>query len=111
MNSSTGAEKRGRGRPKQNNTEALEAALASPQKREVLIEQLQKLLREKEAIKARSKLYGEDVKSVAEAYGMGSGFLSKIVSSMMSDDIEKEIGLLTNQVDLLSIIKEAIEEL
>lgn len=99
-------QKRGRGRPKLDNAQALEAALSSPQKREVLIDQLGKLVRQKESVKAQSKLFSEDVKGVAEAYGMGGGFVGKIVASMLSGDVDAEIAALTNQVDLLSIIKE-----
>ena len=99
-----------RGRKKTDNAKALEDALANPAKREVLIDQLQKLARTKAGIATKQELYKDDVKSVAEAYGLTSGFVGTIVTSIVKGDIDEKIGVLTNTVDLLQVVQDGLTE-
>lgn len=99
-----------RGRKKVDNAKALEDALANPAKREVLLDQLQKLARTKAGIVTKQELLKDDVKSVAEAYGLTSGFVSTIVTSIVKGDIGEKIGVLTNTVDLLQVVQDGLAE-
>lgn len=99
-----------RGRKKVDNAKALEDALADPAKREVLLDQLQKLARTKAGIATKQDLYKGDVKSVAEAYGLTSGFVGTIVTSIVKGDIDEKIGILTNTVDLLQVVQDGLVE-
>ena len=99
-----------RGRKKVDNTKALETALAKPEMREVLLDQLQKLARTKAGIATKQELYKDDVKSVAEAYGLTSGFVGTIVTSIVKGDIDEKIGVLTNTVDLLQVVQDGLTE-
>lgn len=99
-----------RGRKKVDNAKALEDALANPAKREVLLDQLQKLARTKAGIATKQELYKDDVKSVAEAYGLTSGFVGTIVTSIVKGDIDEKIGVLTNTVDLLQVVQDGLAE-
>lgn len=99
-----------RGRKKVDNAKALEDALANPAKREVLLDQLQKLARTKAGIVTKQELLKDDVKSVAEAYGLTSGFVGTIVTSIVKGDIDEKIGVLTNTVDLLQVVQEGLTE-
>ena len=99
-----------RGRKKVNNAKALEMALAKPEMREVLLDQLQKLARTKAGIATKQELYKDDVKSVAEAYGLTSGFVGTIVTSIVKGDINEKIGTLTNTVDLLQVVQDGLTE-
>lgn len=99
-----------RGRKKVDNTKALEMALAKPEMREVLLDQLQKLARTKAGIATKQELFKDDVKSVAEAYGLTSGFVGTIVTSIVRGDIDEKIGTLTNTVDLLQVVQDGLVE-
>lgn len=99
-----------RGRKKVDSAKALEAALAKPEMREVLLDQLQKLARTKAGIATKQQLYKDDVKSVAEAYGLTSGFVGTIVTSIVKGDIDEKIGTLTNTVDLLQVVQDGLVE-
>ena len=99
-----------RGRKKTDNAKALETALAKPEMREVLLDQLQTLARTKAGIATKQELYKQDVKSVAEAYGLTSGFVGTIVTSIVKGDIGERIGTLTNTVDLLQVVQEGLTE-
>jgi len=99
-----------RGRKKVDNAKALETALANPEMREVLLDQLQKLARTKAGIVTKQELLKDDVKSVAEAYGLTSGFVSTIVTSIVKGDIGEKIGVLTNTVDLLQVVQDGLVE-
>lgn len=99
-----------RGRKKVDNAKALEDALANSAKREVLLDQLQKLARTKAGIVTKQELLKDDVKSVAEAYGLTSGFVGTIVTSIVKGDIDEKIGTLTNTVDLLQVVQEGLTE-
>ena len=99
-----------RGRKKVDNAKALETALAKPEMREVLLDQLQKLARTKAGIATKQQLYKDDVKSVAEAYGLTSGFVGTIVTSIVTGDINEKIGVLTNTVDLLQVVQDGLAE-
>ena len=78
--------------------------------REVLLDQLQKLARTKAGIATKQQLYKDDVKSVAEAYGLTSGFVGTIVTSIVKGDIDEKIGTLTNTVDLLQVVQDGLAE-
>ena len=99
-----------RGRKKVDNAKALETALANPKMREVLLDQLQKLARTKAGIVTKQELLKDDVKSVAEAYGLTSGFVGTIVTSIVKGDIDEKIGTLTNTVDLLQVVQDGLVE-
>ena len=99
-----------RGRKKVNNAKALETALAKHEMREVLLDQLQKLARTKAGIVTKQELLKDDVKSVAEAYGLTSGFVGTIVTSIVRGDIDERIGTLTNTVDLLQVVQDGLVE-
>lgn len=99
-----------RGRKKVDNAKALETALANPEMREVLLDQLQKLARTKAGIVTKQELLKDDVKSVAEAYGLTSGFVGTIVTSIVKGDIDEKIGILTNTVDLLQVVQDGLIE-
>lgn len=103
-------EQENRGRKKVDNSAALEAALANPEMREVLLDQLQKLARQKAGIVTKQELFKDDVKSVAEAYGLTSGFVGGIVSSIVKGDIDEKIGVLTNTVDLLQVVQDGLTD-
>ena len=99
-----------RGRKRVDSAKALETALAKPEMREVLLDQLQKLARTKAGIATKQELYKDDVKSVAEAYGLTSGFVGTIVTSIVKGDIDEKIGVLTNTVDLLQVVQDGLTE-
>ena len=99
-----------RGRKKVDSAKALETALAKPEMREVLLDQLQKLARTKAGIVTKQELLKDDVKSVAEAYGLTSGFVGTIVTSIVRGDIDERIGTLTNTVDLLQVVQDGLVE-
>ena len=78
--------------------------------REVLLDQLQKLARTKAGIVTKQELLKDDVKYVAEAYGLTSGFVGAIVTSIVKGDINEKIGILTNTVDLLQVVQDGLVE-
>ena len=95
-----------RGRKKIDNSTAVSEAIATPEKREVFIDQLNKLARTKSDLISRSKLYGEDVKGVADAYNMSKGFVGGLVVKIVNADIDADIDQLTNTIDVLEMLKD-----
>jgi hypothetical protein len=94
-----------RGRKVIDNATAVEAAISTPEKREVFLDQLHKLARTKEDLMSRASLLSEDVKGVAEAYGMGKGFVSGLVGKIVKQNLDADINDLTNVIDVLQLLK------
>lgn len=82
--------------------------LNDPKKKEVFLEQIDKLVKEKISIKSKTDFYNDDVKSTAEAFNLSKGFLSTIVNDLAKGDVEDKIKSLEDHVDLLQVINEEI---
>ena len=91
------------GRPAQDNKVALREILSNPDKCEVFVECVERLVRSKEALQIKSELHGDDVKSTAEAYSLGKGFLSSIVNEIVKGELTESLELLSDKADILEL--------
>jgi hypothetical protein len=95
-----------RGRKQIDNVSVLNDILDKPAEREVFIEQINKLVGQREQLDGKVKFYNDDVKSTAEAYKLGKGFVSKVVGAVAKGNIKDVIDKLTSEVDLLQVLDE-----
>lgn len=91
------------GRPKQDNQAALREVLSQPTKKEVFIQCIQRLVDEKQALATKAEFYNDDVKSTAETYSLGKGFLSSIVNDIAKDDLKGTLAAMSDKFDVLEL--------
>ena len=91
-----------------NENNSLVDVLNDPKKKEVFLEQIDKLVKEKVAIKSKTDFYNDDVKSTAKSFKLSQGFLSSIVNDLAKGDVDEKIKALEDHVDLLQVINEEI---
>ena len=91
------------GRPVQDNKAALREILANPSKREVFVESIERLVASKEALQVKADLHSDDTKSTAEAYSLGKGFVTNIITTIVKGDLDSALGELSNKVDILEL--------
>lgn len=98
-------EQRKAGRPSIPNETILAEVLSSPEKREVFIECLERLVSSKEALQTKADLYKDDVKSTAETFGLGSGFVSWIATTVAKGDLETALEELSAKHEVIELFK------
>lgn len=96
-------EKRPVGRPKQSNELVLAEVLNSPDKRDTFVQCMERLVASKEALQLKSDLHSDDVKSTAETYNLGKGFVSWLANTIAKQDIEEALGELTSKHEVLEL--------
>lgn len=96
-------EKRGAGRPSVNNDEIIRGVLAKPETRNVLIGQIQKLVKQRKEILSKQEFYKGDVKSTKESFGLSGGYVTGLVEAIVKDEVDKKVKESTLMCDLLSL--------
>jgi len=91
------------GRPKIDSQVALREILSNPDKRDVFVECIERLVRSKEALNLKAELHKDDVKSTAETYSLGSGFLGSIVNDICKGDLPASLELLSDKQNILEL--------
>ena len=91
------------GRPQLNNKAALRDILLNPDKCDVFVSCIDRLVQSKEALQVKADFYSDDVKSTADAYGLGKGFLSNIITTVVKGGIEDALVELSDKADILEL--------
>lgn len=97
-------EKRARGRPKADNTKALEALMEDEDKRKQFLQALNIAVDSKREVGKKEDLYREDVKSLSEVFGLTKGFIGQAVKAKLQRNADKKIQETSNLAELLGII-------
>ena len=96
-------QKRGRGRPENNDNEVLTAILNNEDKRKEFVEAIENLVYHKRKIEADMLLHKEDVSAVSVRFGLSKGLLNKKVIAIVK---EKE----TEEADKALVLHELLTE-
>lgn len=95
----------GAGRKKIENEVILAEVLNSPEKREVFITCIERLVSSLEALQTKQEIHKDDVKSTAETYGLGSGFVSWIATTVAKGDLENSLEELSAKHEVIELFK------
>ena len=96
---------------KLSDLEALDLVLQKPETREAFLEQIDVLVRQKEALLvSRQDSYKDLVSSTKEAFRFKTAkFLTTVVDSIVKEKLEDDIALAVAEADLLEIVKQHVE--
>ena len=83
-------QKRGRGRPENNDNEVLTSILNDEDKRKEFTEAIDNLVFHKKKIEADMLLHKEDVSAVSEKFGLSKGLLNKKVTAIVKEKESEE---------------------
>ena len=83
-------QKRGRGRPENNDNEVLTAILNDEDKRKEFVEAISNLVTNKRLIEADMLLHKDDVSAVSEKFGLSKGLLNKKVTAIVKEKESEE---------------------
>lgn len=99
-------EKRQRGRPKADNTKALEELMENETKRKEFLAALNVAVASKREVGVKEDIFREDVKSISEVFGLTKGFIGTAVKAKLQRNADKKIQETTNLSELLSLVDE-----
>lgn len=97
-------EKRARGRPKADNTKALEVLLQDEDKLKQFRESLNLAVDAKREVGKKEDIYREDVKSISEVFGLTKAFVNAAVKAKLQRNADQKIQESSNMTELLSLI-------
>ena len=90
--------------------EALEMMLQKPEHRQSFLEQIDRLVKQKEALLLSQESYKDLINSTKEAFKFKtSKFITTTVDSIVKEKLQDNIDLATAEADLLEIVKQHVE--
>ena len=90
--------------------EALELMLQKPDHRQSFLEQIDRLVKQKEALLLSQESYKDLINSTKEAFKFKtSKFITTTVDSIVKEKLQDNIDLATAEADLLEIVKQHVE--
>ena len=95
---------------KLSDLEALDLVLQKPEIREAFLEQIDRLVRDKEELLQRQEAYKELINSTKSAFKFKTAsFINTTVDSIVKEKLQDNIDLATAEADLLAVVQEHIE--
>ena len=95
---------------KLSDLEALDLVLQKPETREAFLEQIDVLVRQKEALLLSQESYKDLISSTKEAFKFKTAkFITTTVDSIVKEKLEDDIALAVAEADLLEIVKQHVE--
>lgn len=95
---------------KLSDLEALDLVLQKPEHREAFLQQIDRLVRDKEELLRLQDAYKDLIKSTKEAFKFKTAsFINTTVDSIVKDKLEDNIATAVAEADLLEIVKQHIE--
>ena len=86
--------------------EALELVLLKPEIREAFLEQIDRLVRDKEELLQRQEAYKDLIKSTKEAFRFKTAsFINTTVDSIVKEKLEDNIAYAVAEADLLEVVQ------
>ena len=92
------------GRPKADNTKALEVLCESDEKKQEFREALAFLVKSKRYVADADDIHRGNVKAFSETFGLTKGFVNAAVTAKIQQNADKKIQENSNMVELLSMI-------
>ena len=90
--------------------EALEMMLQKPEHRQSFLEQIDRLVKQKEALLLSQESYKDLINSTKEAFKFKtSKFIITTVDSIVKEKLQDNIDLAVAEADLLEIVKQHVE--
>ena len=90
--------------------EALDLVLQKPETREAFLDQIDRLVKQKEDLIQLQDSYKELVSSTKEAFKFKTAkFITTTVDSIVKEKLEDDIALAVAEADLLEIVKQHVE--
>lgn len=91
---------------KLSDLEALDLVLSKPEIREAFLEQIDRLVRDKEALLQRQEAYKDLIKSTKEAFKFKTAsFINTTVDSIVKEKLEDNIAYAVAEADLLEVVQ------
>ena len=91
--------------------EALDLVLQKPETREAFLEQIDRLVKQKEALLLSQESYKDLISSTKEAFKFKTAkFITTTVDSIVKEKLEDDIALATAEADLLEIVQEHLNK-
>ena len=95
---------------KLSDLEALDLVLQKPETREAFLEQIDVLVRQKEALLTSQDSYKDLISSTKEAFKFKTAkFITTTVDSIVKQKLQDDIDLAVAEADLLEIVKQHVE--
>lgn len=95
---------------KLSDLEALDLVLLKPEHREAFLQQIDRLVKQKEALLVSQESYKDLIKSTKEAFRFKTAtFITTTVDSIVKEKLEDDIALATAEADLLTLVQEHIQ--
>lgn len=90
--------------------QALDLVLQKPEIREAFLEQIDRLVRDKEELLQRQEAYKDLINSTKSAFRFKtSSILSKTVDSLVKDKLQERLDLAIAEADLFEVVKKHVE--
>ena len=90
--------------------EALELMLQKPDHRQAFLEQIDRLVKQKEALLLSQESYKDLINSTKDAFKFKTAkFITTTVDSIVKETLQDNIDLATAEADLLEIVKQHVE--
>ena len=90
--------------------EALDLVLQKPEHREAFLEQIDRLVKQKEALLLSQESYKDLINSTKEAFKFKTAkFITTTVDSIVKEKLQDNIDLAVAEADLLAVVQEHIE--
>lgn len=91
---------------KLSDLEALDLVLLKPEIREAFLEQIDRLVRDKEDLLQRQEAYKDLIKSTKEAFKFKTAsFINTTVDSIVKEKLEDNIAYAVAEADLLEVVQ------
>ena len=91
---------------KLSDLEALDLVLLKPEIREAFLEQIDRLVRDKEELLQRQEAYKDLIKSTKDAFKFKTAkFLTTVVDSIVKEKLEDNIAYAVAEADLLEVVQ------
>ena len=91
-----------------NNRIALNEIMLSQEKTQALVSEVKRLALDTASHKTRGDIISDDIKSVAENLGITNSKLNELIK-IYNKDLEGALGEMTSTIDILEVIKEAVD--
>ena len=90
--------------------EALDLVLQKPEHREAFLEQIDRLVKQKEALLLSQESYKDLINSTKDAFKFKTAkFITTTVDSIVKEKLQDNIDLAVAEADLLEIVKQHVE--
>ena len=95
---------------KLSDLEALDLVLQKPEHREAFLQQIDRLVRDKEELLRLQDAYKDLIKTTKEAFKFKTAsFINTTVDSIVKDKLEDNIATAVAEADLLGVVKQHID--